>query len=364
MIDAKYVSSPEVNVAEITLLGAGAYGESLVCHIGDNQWIIVDSCIDPNEKDTPLPLKYLTTIGVNPDKVIMIVCTHWHDDHIRGISKLMKHTINADLCISRAHDKKKFLRFVGMDSGKTANYSTREFTNLLLLLKERKKHFIDAAEHKLIKRNRFSEFISLSPSDYTAQRFDDEIGQLITQFGEPTTRIPYTSPNMRSIVFFAKIGNHRAILGADLEVGKNKNEGWLRILENPLSIDKKSNLFKISHHGSETSYHEDIWKILLMENPIAKLTPWKLAGNSLPEEEMLRKYLEHTPNLYMTEFITSNKQKARDSQIEKMVRQFRPDLVEIKYKLGVIRSRINMEDENAFWSVENILGAKKVEFAA
>src|SRR6266496_6305280 len=104
------VDLPEDSIAEVTLIGTGGgYGESIVVHIGHNNWIVVDSCIDPVTKDS-LPLKYLESIGVNPEiSVKMIVCTHWHDDHILGISQLLKSSKNAMFCMARPNDLKKFL---------------------------------------------------------------------------------------------------------------------------------------------------------------------------------------------------------------------------------------------------------------
>ena len=47
------------SIAEINLIGTGGgYGESIVAHIGNNEWIIIDSCEDPNSK-TCLPLELL-----------------------------------------------------------------------------------------------------------------------------------------------------------------------------------------------------------------------------------------------------------------------------------------------------------------
>ena len=213
MIPDKYATLPSVNQAEVTLLGAGAYGESIVCHIGDNNWIIIDSCINPDDKDLPLALAYLKDIGVSPQNISLIICSHWHDDHIKGISKILKAAINADFCISRAHDKNKFLAFVGMDSAKPLNYSTKEFTNCLNILIERNKHFIDAIEDRPILANHFSRITCLSPSDYTTQKFDIEIASLNKEFGAANKKIPYSSPNSKSIVLFAKLGYHRAIFG-------------------------------------------------------------------------------------------------------------------------------------------------------
>jgi hypothetical protein len=360
MIPPEYANAPLVNEAEVTLLGAGAYGESILCHIGNNHWIVVDSCVNPEHKDIPLPLEYLSNIGVPHTNIVGIICTHWHDDHIRGLSKILESAPTALFCISRAHDKNKFLAFVGMDSGKPINYSTKEFTNCLKLLIKRGQTYVDAIEDRAILRDDLSLITCLSPSDFTKQKFDKEISSLITEYGPPNKRIPYSSPNAKSIVLFAKLGQHRAIFGADLEISNNKNEGWEKVVKNELTIDSKSSLFKISHHGSVTGYHEEIWNKLLEKNPVAKFTPWKLGGKLLPEEEMIKKYLDHTEQLYITEFTVSNKQKSRDSQIEKLIKQHKPNLQEIKYKLGIIRSRITMDDENSKWNVENILGAKKI----
>ncbi len=50
---------PNFNIAEITLIGTGGgYGESIVVHVGNNEWIVVDSCQDPFTKDS-LPLLFL-----------------------------------------------------------------------------------------------------------------------------------------------------------------------------------------------------------------------------------------------------------------------------------------------------------------
>jgi hypothetical protein len=360
MIPEQYVSRPSLEEAEVTLLGAGSYGESIVCHIGDNNWIIIDSCVNPEKKDVPLPLEYLNAIGVSPLNISLIICSHWHDDHIRGLSKILEAADNSEFCISRAHDKEKFLRFLGMDSGKPLNSSTREFTNCLKIIGKRTGAFIDALENRHIMKNKFSELICLSPSDYTTQKFDNEIAELLATYLPPNKKIPYGSPNSKSIVLFAKLGNHRAIFGADLETADNENEGWRRVVKNKISIDEKSSLFKISHHGSITGYHEDIWNVLLLDNPVAKITPWKLGDKSLPEEEMIKKYLTHTDRLYLTKSILSNKQKVRDGQLEKLIKQHKPNLREIKYKLGIIRSRINMNDPNSDWHVENILDAEQI----
>ncbi len=81
---------PASHIAEVSLIGTGGgYGESSVIHVGNNEWIVIDSCINPNTFQC-LPLEYLRKIGVDvKTQVKSIVCTHWHNDHIQGMSQLV-----------------------------------------------------------------------------------------------------------------------------------------------------------------------------------------------------------------------------------------------------------------------------------
>src|SRR5215216_1434282 len=84
MID--YGAAPPPDVIEVSLFGPG-YGEAIAVHLGDGHWLLVDSCIDPDAKE-PASAVYLDRIGVPQDAVRQIIASHWHDDHVRGISRL------------------------------------------------------------------------------------------------------------------------------------------------------------------------------------------------------------------------------------------------------------------------------------
>lgn len=107
--------NPENDELEITLFGSG-YGESVVVHIGDGKWIIVDSSINRDTRK-PAALEYLEGIDVDVSSQVKgVVVTHWHDDHIRGISEIAKKCSSAKFCISAAlmcsQQKDKFLKLV------------------------------------------------------------------------------------------------------------------------------------------------------------------------------------------------------------------------------------------------------------
>lgn len=349
---------PQENIAEITLIGTGGgYGESVVIHIGNKNWIIIDSCIDPVSKDS-LPLKYLKSIGVDiQEDVKLVICTHWHDDHILGLSQVVYECSNSMFCMARPNDLKKFLQLVELDYRKisieVSNSSTIEFKKCIEIIKDRDPNKKKNAEiDKTLLSLSFtdtlvSEVISLSPSDFTMQEFDKEISSLITEYGPSSKKIISKTPNAKSVVIFLKMGSHRAILGADLEVRNNNNEGWLNILDHSQVVEK-STLFKIPHHGSSNGYHERIWVELLETNPIAKLTPWN-KNKKLPEAEMLNVYSNHTENLFMTSPLINDKPKNRDKKIEKIIRKMNLKIREVKYSMGVVQNRINIENPNDSW---------------
>jgi hypothetical protein len=205
-----------------------------------------------------------------------------------------------------------------------------------------------------------SQIISLSPSDLTKENFNKDISTLFSDFGE-NNRIVINEPNSNSVVLLLKLGYHRAILGADLEVVDNPKLGWLDILDNHENIfDKKASMLKISHHGSQNGYHERIWIELLVENSLAKLTPYN-KGYKLPQTDMLRKYSDHTNNLYTTAKLPDrDTPKKRDNQTEKIIRFANSTVREIKYNLGIIRSRIDLNQEQQLWDTKVFGSANKI----
>ena len=79
--------APEFGELEVSLFGPGV-GEAACVHLGQGKWLLIDSCLNPNSGE-PASLEYLKSLGVNPaSDVVLIVVSHWHDDHVRGITKI------------------------------------------------------------------------------------------------------------------------------------------------------------------------------------------------------------------------------------------------------------------------------------
>lgn len=360
---------PSPDQFEVTLIGTGGgYGESVVVHLGNNEWIIIDSCKDPNSGSV-LPLEYFNSIGINPaDSVKLIVCTHWHDDHILGMSKILESCPNAEIVFARVNDTKKFLRLVGLDHSKIKAIgsisSTKEFNNCLDIIEKRGKNIKVATIDRLLYKTQVDhevvcEVHALSPSDEAIAKFDDEISMLITEYGDSRKKIVIDSPNDKSVVIYLRLGMQKVLLGADLEVTSSPNNGWLDIINNSVTVrDERASYFKISHHGSENGYHKDIWLNLLEDNPCGTLTPWN-RGNGLPTPEMIRKLRDHSDSLYITSpKLGRSKAKKRDRDIQKIIEKFKFKLGEIKFNKGIIRSR--RKNGESKWDIEVFESALKI----
>lgn len=337
---------------EINLIGTGGgYGESLLIHLCNGEWIVIDSCIDPNTR-TSLPLIFLRERSVDLKKVKLIICTHWHDDHIGGISTLLEFCSKAKFSFARVNDLKKFLQFVSLDYQKlksaASNSSTIEFNRCLELLQNSKRTAVFASIDRLLYSSMCHEYnaevYALSPSDKCSQIFDEEISQLIKDYGPTNKKLTKYSPNERSVVILLCCGSEVALCGSDLEVNQDQELGWLDIINNSLVANKfgKAGYIKIPHHGSKNGYLDKIWNVLVKKNPIGTMTPWN-RKTKLPEREMVEKYKALTSKLFITSQINlGNKPKKRDSKITKMIKEFNPTLREIKYHYGVVTTKFEI----------------------
>src|SRR5262245_57744135 len=111
MSGAQQKTPPDPSDIEISIFGPG-FGESILVHVGDSRWIVVDSCIDRQAKK-PASLVYFEEIGCNPEKCVdRIVATHWHDDHIAGIDSVLQRFPNAQFWVSDALQSIEFLKLI------------------------------------------------------------------------------------------------------------------------------------------------------------------------------------------------------------------------------------------------------------
>lgn len=340
----------------------GGYGECVLAHIGDNDWIIVDSCVDPNNRE-PIALKILSEYQINTRNVKLILCTHWHQDHINGLSKVIESCPNAQFSFARTIDKDKFLRFIEFDyqhKAKFDNSVTKEFRECLEVINrsQNKKRIIRASADRVLISNEYKSkrisVSSLSPSEKALTDFEVQLAKLSNEKTYSNIRIPHKSPNDKSVVLLLEVGEYSVLFGADLEVISDDNYGWLNITRysNIINGAHKSTLFKIPHHGSENGYHNEIWEVLLKTNPDAIIAPF--SSQSLPNKMFVDLYVSLTNTLNFTSSLKNSKRaKKRGRSVNKLIDDFVPSMKEIKYSYGLVSCSLDFTKKNSKWSIKH-----------
>ena len=310
------------NCLEVTLLGPG-YGESVLINIGDDNWIVIDSCKGTNGE--PAAIEYFNEKKVSLEKVILIVATHWHDDHIWGLSKLVSECKNAMFCTSIAFNRKEFHSFVlGLSNRFVASgvrSGVKEINSVFNTLEARRinksctvpdikysaaDRVIRRFEAKNLSHGQEVEVWSLSPSDNEIEHFLKDIGTLLPlKEGEVAGVVKEIKPNQSCTVIQVKFGDHISMLfGADLE--EKSHKGWSHIHSSIGRPTGKSIIFKIPHHGSSTGHHDGVWNDMVVKNAICLLTPYS-RGYKLPQDSDLDRIVKYSENTYVTQSSKANK---------------------------------------------------------
>ena len=340
---------PGAGEFELTLFGPG-YGESIVLHVGDGVWVIVDSCIDGD--GAPRALPYLEGIGFDPAQAVaLVVATHWHDDHIRGMARLVEACDQAIFCCASALCQAEFLSAVDALERRHLSVTgsgARELHNVFTLLVEKSSRPTQAISNRRIFTNGACEIWSLSPGDVAFQGFLRAIGGLVPSEGETKRRIPELSPNDIAVALWIEVGDVAVLLGSDLE-----RRGWVEILQSSARPAGTASAFKIPHHGSENADVPEVWERMLDADPVAVLTPWQRGGRALPSDREVQRILSNTTKVYASARSRSvtEAHSRRDRMVDRTIRESGARLRRLALSPGsiLLRRLIHAADP---WNVE------------
>lgn len=360
---------PEKDEIEISIFGGGnSYGESIVAHLGDRLWIIVDSIINPHS-GLPIAVEYLNDIGCNlSEEVKLILATHWHDDHIKGLSDIVFRCNKAIFACSSALEKTHFLTLLGKnDLINSPNSGVNEFQKILEICKKNKISPKRATEDRLLLswnpiESIQGKLVALSPSDKSIELFEQDLKEIIGKEIDPNSIIPVRSPNHSSVVLLICIGNNNILLGADLEDTSDLSTGWNAVLSCQ-SCPESVLVYKVPHHGSSNAHSDIVWEKIISKRPLIGLTPFGRGKKRLPEKEVVNKILLETDLAYITSdpLGISLKKKGRPYKTRKMIKDLGYEVREREFLKGHIRFRKKAYDEKGPWKVQLFGKAKKLE---
>lgn len=365
------LTPPDSDQIEVTTFGPG-YGECIIVHLGNNNWIVVDSCID-SVSGQPAAVQYLRALGVDPKAVRRVIATHWHDDHIRGMAQQLAVFENAKFCTSAALSRDEFVATItARDSqhGIVSGSGVSEIRKVLEILKQRKTatralagrilYTLDAAASA---HGATCEVLALSPSDKQYERFFESLAALMPQVLAPKRRTPDQRPNDLAIVIAIKVGDQTVLLGADLEESGDPELGWSAILLRDDFKLGRSSVFKVPHHGSETANCDEVWRDILISNPIAVITPWN-RNRGLPTKEDLQRIKGQTNRAFISSTHTVPSRRNRPYSVDKQIRETVGQLRPVQEETGFVRLRNGGKANPRMWCVELSESARHLPIAA
>jgi hypothetical protein len=360
---------PDRSELEISLFGPG-YGESLVLHLGDGSWMIVDSCVDP-KSGRAAALEYLEAIEVDPARdVKAVLATHWHDDHVRGLGEVVEACEGSRFLCSSAFHCTEFLVLTQsnvLGAEKTTS-GVREFARILEILKGRKRagHMnagpAFVVENTTVESSSHCDVTALSPSSAVVERAMSAIAAMLPEQRRPHLRVSAPSKNEGSVALWVSGPAGRALLAADVEREAADDRGWGAILALSPAAAGRAGMVKLAHHGSESGHDERVWDELLEVEPQAFLTPWRRGDRSLPSAGDRRRIAALAPAAVQVGRATG-KPKRYDAAVERVLKEVTKSRQTAIGRIGHARARCRPSDEGR-WTVERLAEACLLSEAA
>jgi len=356
------VACPTPDQVELCVFGPG-YGECAVVHLGAGNWIVIDSCID-SESGRPASLNYFSRIGVNSGSVRLVMATHWHDDHIRGMAEQVKTFANARFCTSSALTKEEFLATIvayEKRHGIVAGSGASEICEVLETLRSRAGATspMRAGPARLVFtlpatascHGQECRITTLSPSDKQFDKFMLQLGKLVPIERSAKKRVADQEENDLSVVTLISIGDQGILLGADLEETGDVELGWSAIVRMPERPSQIAGAFKIPHHGSVNGHCEEVWTQMLIANPVAILTPWS-KNRGLPTGSDVERIVSLSEAAFSTSTGTRRIDRPRPYAVQKQIRETVGRLRATEGRTGFVRLRNGGARNPKTWCVE------------
>lgn len=298
-----------IDIPEILVFECG-YGESILIRTDTGKYIVVDSFIN-TETGNPIAIDYLKSVNESLNKIKCIVVTHFHDDHIKGITTIIKEASDAEVVLNPiAFKSRKVLNYIAETQtiDGIQNHTTSEAFRLINFLEKNNVKRTWAISNRIIYSDEDSENFSiesLSPHDESIDKhllsIENSNFDIVKNF--------IKLENLMSVVLLVRSKNCSILLGGDCTSEDEPFEGWETIctkFSKRAGISRvKADTFKIPHHGSATGQCERVWDEVLIKNPISVLTSFN-KGKKVPNDLEIEWILSKTDKLYIVGNIKKN----------------------------------------------------------
>jgi metal-dependent hydrolase (beta-lactamase superfamily II) len=312
-------SAPNPEEFEVSLFGPG-YGESVVVHLGNGNWVIVDSCVEKGSGNNT-PLSYLNSLGVDVARDVKFVfATHWHDDHIRGIADVVEAAESARFVCSAALERREFralLRFVDPIATKFSS-GIREIRKVVQLLEARNREIFFSLGARRWEQNP----TPLVEGIWTLAPVDADVRHALQDFQaaeaglehEGLRRIPAFEANNGSVVVLFELHSVSVLLAGDIEHHhSDTTRTWHGIMADNGRPRLFSELYKVAHHGSQNGHCPTTWgkncqgaaaaaPLFQQGRTLSIVAPWRRGSRSLPTTQDVARMEELSAGVFVTSF--------------------------------------------------------------
>ena len=281
-------TQPASDQIEVSLFGPGN-GECVLVHAGNGDWLVVDSCRDSRTREQPA-LSYLRNIGVDPEVAVrLVVATHWHDDHIGGLSQVVRECVSAKFACSVAVRAREFQAFLNLRRSDELVEPTNidELDRTFEVLQTRMEGnppfpplCFASALRDIWHRDPHpgtvgAEVVALTPSSATELFAFQGLESLMPTAGSDRKPIAQRNENATSVALWVRVGQSSVLLGSDLQETGHPHTGWSEVADAHPARLGRAVLFKVAHHGSQNGDSPEVWTRLLDDPRVAIVTPFR-----------------------------------------------------------------------------------------
>ena len=331
-----YENPPEKGQIEISIFSRGI-GECIVLRSANGKWIVIDSLL--NQEKEPVALRYLRDIGIPMEDVSLIIASHWHDDHIRGLAKVVETCGEAKFAYSLVLCRDEFKAAVqNMQPANISSASSgvKELDRIGRLVAAQPDRRILASANTILSEENGLRVEALSPSHSDVQNFLADIAEWNSNGAMKIVSRPLR--NDTSVVVVVHVEDELFLLGADLEV-RGALSGWQGVHDLAWGHRGKSIFFKIAHHGSITGHYDPVWENLLEPEINAAVTPYARGVKKLPSQQDRERIMARTPNCYSAGSLSFLRSRSQHNTVQKTLNEADIEIWKVDSKLGQARFR-------------------------
>ena len=353
---------PNPNEFLIVVLGGPSEGESIVVHLGDNRWMIIDSGKVGNDV---MAVKYFVDNGIPFENVDIIVCTHWHADHVYGIGEILTKCENAKFWVPIVSQSKMMPYYFAkkIEKRDLHDFETvaQEYSYSMDLANKRKKLDYLYKDVNICKTRIYNHLISvdaLSPSSgmynkyqqLWASRKNDNFAESGVDPNKSSVAIGISIDDKLHFLFGADLECNRKNQDADYEgcmqkCQRRKDVGWCNVCceSSIYGIHGKYDYVKIIHHSSNTGYCPSMWENKVSDNVVGVTTVF--AKDGLPQRDMEVMYRDKCEAYFVTAPPSQFQKITAPTDIERMQEEgIVSDIKVVPRTYGVVSSKYNIED--------------------